>query len=123
MPPELHGRDYRQAQGGAVATAAPAYALGGPIQTFNATATTLTAVNEISYWPLGPTVPLPVSISRVVNGSEQVVASGTGFVQYTCNGAVVNTYTAPGKELTVPCGQPMAMLKMCMAAVPEGPRR
>jgi hypothetical protein len=90
--------------GGAVATAAPAHALGGPIQSFTATATTLTAVNEISYWPLGPTVPLPVSISRVVGGTEQVVASGNGFVQYTCNGTAVNTYTAVGKELTVSCG-------------------
>ncbi|MEV6610120.1 hypothetical protein [Kutzneria sp. NPDC051319] len=89
---------------GAVATAAPAHALGGPIQTFTATSTTLTAVNEISYWPLGPTVLFPVSISRLVNGVEQVVASGKGFVQYTCNGAAVNTYTAVGKELTVPCG-------------------
>jgi hypothetical protein len=85
-------------------TATPAYALGGPIQTFTATATTLTAVNEYSYWPLGPTILFPVSISRVVDGSAQVVASGKGFVQYKCNGAAVNTYTALDKTLTVPCG-------------------
>ena len=90
--------------GGAVAAATPAHALGGTIQTFTATATTLTAVNEISYWPLGPTILFPVSISRLVDGSEQVVASGKGFVQYQCNGTAVNTYTAVGKELTGPCG-------------------
>jgi hypothetical protein len=89
---------------GALATAPTAHALGGTIQTFTATATTLTAVNEISYWPLGPTIMLPVSISRLVNGSAQVVASGKGFVQYQCNGTAINTYTAIDKELTVPCG-------------------
>lgn len=90
--------------GGGVATAAPAHALGGPIQNFTASATTLTAVNKISYFPLGPTILFPVSISRVVDGSEQVVASGKGFVQYQCNGTALNTYTAVGMQLSVPCG-------------------
>lgn len=90
--------------GGAVATATPAHAVAGPIQSFTASATTLTAVNEYSYWPLGPIVPLPVSISRMVNGSAQVVASGKGSVRYQCDGTAINTYTAIGKELTVPCG-------------------
>lgn len=84
-------------------TAAPAHA-AGLIQSFSATATTLTAVNEMSYFPLGPIIPLPVSISRVVGGASQVVASGSGFVQYQCNGSATNTYTAVGRELRVPCG-------------------
>ncbi|MGW4059275.1 hypothetical protein ACWEGE_13390 [Amycolatopsis sp. NPDC004747] len=85
------------------ATTAPAHA-AGVIRNFSATATTLTAVNEISYFPLGPIIPLPVSISRVVDGAPQVVASGQGFVQYQCNGTATNTYTAVDRELTVPCG-------------------
>ncbi|MEV6826634.1 hypothetical protein [Amycolatopsis sp. NPDC051102] len=83
---------------------APAHAISGLIQNFAATATTLSAVNQLSNFPLGPIIPLPVSISRLVGGSEQVVASGVGFVQYQCDGAAINTYTAVGKELTVPCG-------------------
>ncbi|EOD70411.1 hypothetical protein H480_00962 [Amycolatopsis vancoresmycina DSM 44592] len=85
------------------ATTVPAHA-AGVIQNFSATATTLNAVNEISYFPLGPIIPLPVSISRVVDGSPQVVASGKGFVQYQCNGTAVTTYTALDRQLTVPCG-------------------
>lgn len=85
-------------------TATPAYALGGTTMTFTDHSTYLTAVDQISYWPLGPTILLPVSISRVVDGTEQVVASGKGFVEYQCNGTAINTYTAVGKELTVPCG-------------------
>lgn len=83
---------------------APAHAVGGPIRSFTATATTLTAVNQYSYFPLGPIIPFPVSISRLVDGGAQVVADGKGFVQYRCTGAAINTYTANGVELTVPCG-------------------
>jgi hypothetical protein len=90
--------------GGGLATATPAHALGGVIQSFTATSTTLTAVDKISNFPLGPIIPLPVSISRLVDGSAQVVASGVGSVQYQCNGTAINTYTAVGRELTVPCG-------------------
>jgi len=90
--------------GSAVATAAPAHAAGGLVRYFTASATTLTAVSYMSNFPLGPNIPLPVSISRVVDGSTQVVAGGNGTVQYQCNGTAINTYTAVGKELTVPCG-------------------
>ncbi|MEU4524913.1 hypothetical protein AB0F52_40105 [Amycolatopsis sp. NPDC024027] len=82
----------------------PAHAVSGPIQSFTFTGTALTAVNEYSYFPLGPIIPLPVSISRLVDGSAQVVASGKGVVQYQCNGAAINTYTANGVVLSVPCG-------------------
>jgi hypothetical protein len=90
--------------GGSVATATPADALSGPIQSFTASATALTAVNKMSYFPLGPIIPLPVSISRLVDGSAQVVAGGTGVARYQCDGTAINTYIAVGKELTVPCG-------------------
>jgi hypothetical protein len=89
--------------GGGVATAAPAHALGTPFRTFTAYTTELIAVNELSTFP-GPWIPFPVSISRVVDGSAQVVASGVGSVTYRCNGTAVNTYTAVDKVLTVPCG-------------------
>ncbi len=82
----------------------PAYAVSGPIRSFTFSGTSLTAVNEYSYFPLGPIIPLPVSISRVVDGTAEVVASGRGVVQYQCNGAAITTYTANGAELTVPCG-------------------
>ena len=83
---------------------APAQAVSGPIRSFTATATTLTAVNQYSYFPLGPIIPLAVSISRIVDGGTQVVASGKGVVRYQCDGAALNTYTANGMELTGPCG-------------------
>ncbi|MFF1608454.1 hypothetical protein ACFVYA_11790 [Amycolatopsis sp. NPDC058278] len=83
---------------------APAHAVSGPIRSFTATATTLTAVNQYSYFPLGPIIPLPVSISRLVDGAAQVVASGKGVVQYQCDGTAINTYTANGVVLSVPCG-------------------
>ncbi|MEV6872901.1 hypothetical protein [Amycolatopsis sp. NPDC051128] len=89
--------------GGAVATASPAQAADGLNQYFVASATSLFAVNQIWNFP-GPSFPLPVSISRLVDGSPQVVASGRGSVSYQCNGTAINTYTAVGKELTVPCG-------------------
>ena len=79
-------------------------AANNEILSFTATSTTLTAVAELSYFPLGPIIPLPVTISRVVNGTAQVVASGKGSVTYQCQGTAVNTYTAVGKTLTVPCG-------------------
>ncbi|MGW3963763.1 hypothetical protein ACWED2_28380 [Amycolatopsis sp. NPDC005003] len=82
----------------------PAHAVSGPIQSFTFRGSTLTAVNEYSYFPLGPIIPLPVSISRLTGGAAQVVASGKGFVQYQCSGTAANTYTANGVELTVPCG-------------------
>lgn len=90
--------------GGGVATAAPGDTVNGQIVGFTATATTLTAVNRISNFPLGPIIPLPATIYRVVGGSPQVVADGVGFVQYQCDGTAINTYTAVGRELTVPCG-------------------
>ncbi|MFB9685640.1 hypothetical protein [Amycolatopsis plumensis] len=83
---------------------APAQAVSGPIQSFTFNGTTLTAVNQYSYFPLGPIIPLPVSISRVVDGTAQVVASGKGVVRYPCNGTAINTYTANGVQLSVPCG-------------------
>lgn len=87
--------------GGGVATAAT---VNGRIVGFTATATTLTAVNRISNFPLGPVIPSPATIYRMVDGSPQVVADGLGFVQYQCNGTTINTYTAVGRELTVPRG-------------------
>ena len=51
----------------------PAHAVSGPIRSFTATATTLT---EYSYFPLGPIIPLPVTISRLVDGTAQVVPCG-----------------------------------------------
>jgi hypothetical protein len=90
--------------GGAVATASPAQATVRLNQMFYAIGPTLTAVNEVWNFP-GPNIPLPVSISRLVDGSPQVVASSAwGRVNYQCNGTAINTYTAVGKELTVPCG-------------------
>ncbi len=83
---------------------APAHAVSGPIQTFTFSGTALTAVNQYSYFPLGPIIPLPVSISRVTDGSAQVVASGKGVVQYQCNGTALTTYTANNSTLSVPCG-------------------
>ncbi|WP_410611224.1 hypothetical protein [Amycolatopsis sp. lyj-109] len=83
---------------------APAHAVGGPTRTFTFSGTSLTAVNKYSYFPLGPTILFPVSISRLTDGSAQVVASGKGFVQYQCSGTAINTYTANDMELTVPCG-------------------
>lgn len=98
--------------GGALVTAAPAQAVqpaGITIVNFvanpNATApTTLDAHDIVSSGPLGATFNFPVSISRVVDGSTQVVASGMGFATYHCDGTAVNTYTAIGQTLTVPCG-------------------
>ena len=90
--------------GASVVTASPAQAISGPLQTFTATATELSAVNQLWYTPLGPIINFPVTISRVVDGSDVPVASGSGFVTYQCDGAAVNTYTAVGKTLTVPCG-------------------
>jgi hypothetical protein len=90
--------------GGAIATASPAQALDGPITTFTATSTALTATDIDFLSPLGPVIPFPVSISRLVHGSAQVVASGRGSAVYQCDGSAVNTYTAVGKQLTVPCG-------------------
>lgn len=89
--------------GGMVATATPAYAISGNVG-FTATATELTAVDIISYWPLGPVIMFPVTISRAVDGTEQEVASGRGSANYECNGTAMNTYTAVGRRLTVPCG-------------------
>jgi hypothetical protein len=89
--------------GGMVATATPAYAISSNVS-FTATATELTAVDILSFWPLGPIIMFPVSISRVVDGTEQEVASGRGVARYQCNGTAVNTYTAIGQQLTVPCG-------------------
>ncbi|MGW3993978.1 hypothetical protein ACWEF6_10875 [Amycolatopsis sp. NPDC004772] len=83
---------------------APAHAVSGPIRSFTFSGTTLTAVNQYSYFPLGPIIPLPVSISRLADGGAQVVASGKGVVQYVCQGTAITTYTANGAELTVPCG-------------------
>jgi hypothetical protein len=83
---------------------APAHAVSGPIRSFTFSGTTLTAVNQYSYFPLGPIIPLPVTISRLVDGGAQVVADGKGFVQYQCAGPAITTYTANGVELTVPCG-------------------
>lgn len=92
--------------GGSVTTVTAAPALGGYTITFTyePKLSELVAVNELSYFPLGPTILFPVSISRVVNGAEQVVASGKGFLTYRCDGTEVTTYRAVGKELTVPCG-------------------
>jgi hypothetical protein len=58
----------------------------------------------MSYFPLGPIIPLPVSSSRLAGGSAQVVAGGVGVVHHRCSGAALTTYTAVGRELTVPCG-------------------
>ncbi len=98
--------------GGAVATASPVQAVQAAGLTIvnlvaspNAAApTTLIAHDIVSAGPLGATFNFPVSISRLVDGSAQVVASGMGTATYQCNGSAVNTYTAVGKELTVPCG-------------------
>lgn len=83
---------------------APAHAVSGPIQSFTFSGTTLTAVNEYSYFPLGPIIPLPVTILRLVDGGSQVVAGGKGVVQYQCSGTAMTTYTANGTQLSVPCG-------------------
>ena len=90
--------------GASVVTAAPAQAVNGSTVTFTFTSNRLVAVNELSYFPLGPTFLFPAPISRVVDGSAQVVASGSGMVTYQCQGTAINTYTAVGQELTVPCG-------------------
>jgi hypothetical protein len=95
--------------GGAVTTASPAQAVGPTIVNLvaspNAAApTTLIAHDIVSAGPLGATFNFPVSISRLIDGSAQVVASGKGTATYQCNGSAINTYTAVGKELTVPCG-------------------
>lgn len=95
--------------GTTVATATPAQALSGPIQFLTAepndtAPTQLVAANEVAEPGLGPIIPLPVTIYRVVDGANQAVASGTGTVVYPCAGDSVNTYTAVGKTLTVPCG-------------------
>ncbi|OXM61933.1 hypothetical protein CF165_36920 [Amycolatopsis vastitatis] len=90
--------------GGSVAAAGPAHAINGQVRLFMATSTELFARSGISNFPLGPFIPFPVSISRVVDGSAQVVASGVGTATYRCNGTAINTYTALDQELTVPCG-------------------
>lgn len=95
--------------GAAIATASPAQALSGPVQSLaaepNDTAPTqLIATNLVIEPGLGPIINFPVTIYRVVDGAQQAVASGTGNAVYQCAGAAVHTYTAVGKTLTVPCG-------------------